>query len=484
MQIVAVDWDVGSARVAVAARRPTGAVLLRVAELACDTSPAALASKLREALPEVRWSKIQLVVALGGRQVGFRMLTLPPAPAAELPAMVQLMADREFGGGDGVVDFLPLLGADKNATQQPEAGAQRVLAARAPREAMAAAEELASGLGVACSRVVLRAAAAASFGVRLDAGLAHGDALVACPAGSAVDMAVTRDGSPVIIRSGSRSGFEASDQAAATREPAELRRTLTAAAMQLGRPVAATFSLVEPEGEAAARLAEAALQWRLPASDHAALPLAAAAAGAALDEAERARPVIDLLNPRRPTVDQTPRRRQALYGALAATLLLAVVWYCYDALAGYGRQIAEVKAKTAQQQSVTDRLADDVTISTAVDQWLATDVNWLDELETLSRQVRPVPLSEEDFPASDDLMLTGFSAAANQSRRGTGGQISLDALARTADGSTLLEQRVSGAGRSVRQGSLDQTGPGRYRWRLKPTIRVAPAEADPGGDAR
>lgn len=466
MQVVALDWDSDSVRVAVASSRPTGAVLSRVVSISLCDGDKTLIEELRAALPEVRWAKARLVVAVGGDRVGFRLLKLPPTPDNELPDMVQLMAEREFGGGDGVVDYIPLTGDASSS--------RTVLAARAGKKTLDAVHKLAEQLEATVSKVVLRACGAGSLASRLDETVRAGAVLVVAPAGpasssSGSDLVVLDDGLPAIIRT------------ARGESDADIRRTISAAAHQLGRPVSRTISFAEPDEGLAKQLQAAALRWRLPPSDSGAIAEAAGVVGVALDEAEKQTPVVDLLHARRAQVDPAPRRRQALMAGLAASLVLAIAWFGYRSLARYEDQTAELRERIAQENKAVEEMRDELDQVAAIDRWLADDVNWLDELEQLSRRMRPEPLSTKEFPEEEDVMLTLFTASAAPGRLSRGGTIALDAVAREASASTRLEQRLSDDSRQVEQGSLDQSGDGKYVWRLKPTVRITPPEEE---DAR
>ncbi|MEM6798173.1 MAG: hypothetical protein AAF589_01540 [Planctomycetota bacterium] len=464
MQVVAIDWDSDSARAAVALRRPSGGTLTRVVQLDAAGDAGELAGQLRDTLSEVKWSKARVLVVIGGDRVGFRLLKLPPTPDSELPDMVRLLAEKEFGSSDGVVDYVPLSG---DATTP-----RSVLAARAPQATLDAVARLTDALDTTAARIVLRACGAGSLAARLDESLSSVPALVAAPAGEASDLIVLDDGLPAIIRTAK------TDHQADAEVPVDVRRTLSSAAVQLGRPINRTFSFASPNREDANRLADAASKWRVAGDEAANIAGAAAVVGAVLDEADRVAPAIDLLAPRQATVDQTPRRTQLLYAGLAASIVLAVGWFGYRSIASLDGQIARVKQSTLEEKKVVQKLAPELKQVEAIDRWAATDVNWLDELEVLGRRMRPEPLSSKEFPADNDLMLSRFTATATQGRRGSGGSITLDAVARDADASTLLEERVSDDTRRVEQGSLDQSGQGKYRWRLKPTIRVTPATED------
>ena len=230
MHIIAIDWNSTSARAAVALRRPAGAELLGIASLDAVDSPQSLAEKIKQAFPEIRWPKVRFVVALGGEQVSFRLLTLPPAPEQELPDLVRLAAERELGGDGGVIDFVPLEG-DANTPH-------KVLVARITAQTQAAVESLAEMLGAtSVTRIVLRASSAASLVARMCDAFDQTSTLVVSPAGSMIDMAVYDQSQPRLLRT-ARKGSESDHD----ERGSEVRRTLSSAAVQIGNPISATLA--------------------------------------------------------------------------------------------------------------------------------------------------------------------------------------------------------------------------------------------------
>jgi len=471
MTIVALDWDQQSARVAVTQRRPTGIVLLRAVSLDLEGDETSLADRLQNALPEVRWSKTPLVVALGEESITLRLLKLPPVPDNELPSMVRMLAEREFGGDDGAIDFVPLSG---DATTQ-----RSVLAVRVRQKTLKSIERLAEKLETTVARIVLRSCAAASLAVRLDGSLANGTALVVASTGAGADLVALAEGLPALIRTARNDHASDEQESSGDGLAIDIRRTLSAASLQLGRGVSRVAALGTQSGSSSAEVLplveQAQSKWRLPASDVEAMKVAAGVAGAALDEADKTKPAIDLLHPRQATIDRTPLRRKLTYAGVAAACVALVVGQAYWSLASLERETSNLNASIGVIDKSLEEDEPHLARAAAVENWLETDMNWLDELEQLSRQVRPQPLTAKDFPASDDVMLTQLLAGASSGRNTAGGTLRLDAVAPNANAPTALEQRLRGPGREVTQGSLDQSGQGSYRWRFKPSIKLKPS---------
>lgn len=454
MTTVAIDWDGDSARVAVAEKSPSGPKLVRVAVVDDCGEVQRLASRLREALPEVRWSRAKLIASIGGERVAFRLLKLPPTPDRELPEMVRLVADKEFGAADeGVVDFVSVAG---DATSP-----RKVLAARASRATIQAYVDLADELDAGLVNLCLRACGASSLAKRLDPSLTAADCLLLAPAGGSTDLTVLVDGTPAMIRAGR--GDIPSDGS-------EARRTRSAAAVQLGKPVDRTVGFATAGGKGSLSLGS--LSASLPAAEAKEAISLVGAIGVAFDSVEQRRPEFDLLNPRQATRDASPRQRQRLLAGLAAASVLLGAYWGYDTLASYDRELQQLQAEVARVEQRTEKLQPLAKRAAEVELWLATDVNWLDEFEQLGRELRPETLDAEDYPADRDVMLTMLTGSASGGRLGRGGQISFEAVAKDPDAAEQVQRRMRDDRHIVEQGSLDKSGERPYVWRFKPTVRV------------
>ena len=101
--------------------------------------------------------KVTTLVGVGRDHVQMKLLTLPPAPADELPDLVRFQAEREFTalGTEAALDFIPLAGDAQTPHQ--------VLAVALSPAGLAEAREVCQLLDVEPDRIVLRACAAAAL---------------------------------------------------------------------------------------------------------------------------------------------------------------------------------------------------------------------------------------------------------------------------------------------------------------------------------
>ncbi len=151
---------VTKSRALLLASGPTGTNVAGAWAVSLTTSdPAGLSGKqigtrLAAAISGQASGKTTTIVGAGRDHVQMKLLSLPPAPADELPEMVRFQAEREFTalGTDAALDFIPLSGDAQTPHQ--------VLAIALSPAGMAEVRELCEPLGVEPDRVAIRACAA------------------------------------------------------------------------------------------------------------------------------------------------------------------------------------------------------------------------------------------------------------------------------------------------------------------------------------
>jgi hypothetical protein len=204
----------------------------------------------------------------------------------------------------------------------------------------------------------------------------------------------------------------------------------------------------------------------------------AAVMGMALGEADRRPPVVDFLNVRRRAAERKFTRQHgvALAAAVAVILLFGLVLWkrAHD----LSREIARIDADTAAKQSEFKQQQFDKMLAeaTSIERWLATDMNWLDELERFSRQWRPESLDSKKYPAAEDAVVTQLIAFRPPGNDAVGGRMAVQAVARSPQVVATLEARLRDEEHQVVTGGgkMDRTVPG-YVWSFPLTIDVLPA---------
>jgi hypothetical protein len=197
----------------------------------------------------------------------------------------------------------------------------------------------------------------------------------------------------------------------------------------------------------------------------------------ALSEADRRPPIVDFINVRKKAEPRQFTRTHALAAAAAAVLVLGFIGHMWLNYARVGSQLAEVRREIqslAQSRKQYDKV---ITSAEAVERWLATDVNWLDELEQLGRRVRPKTFAEKDYPVNDDVVITHLTLVRPQGNQAEGGRLDLQAVAKTQDAVHKLESRLSDAAHRVEAGGgqQDSTVPG-YKWGFNLSVHVNRSE--------
>lgn len=438
---------------------PTKAGGLRFAESAIVDrldDPTKQAETLTQGLKALLGGRVELLVALGPEDLRVKRLPAPPAPPEELPAIVALQAAREAGADaeDLVVDFLPPADAADGPTETFVAWADRITIEHW--------QEVATKLGGKLVAVTPRPLATLSLVSVTEASLP----LLVSRAGDAIDFAATTAGEPTLLRSAHLG--EGGDAAAGR----ELSRTLL------------SFPDAEPRILHSSATADGdSIDWSKIANQFGAEPAAlqgleaTAALGLAYGYATGTTPSLNLADPRRPPVAETGRRRQVLLVATAATVLLAGGWMAYERVADLDRQIESKRAEIAEAEKAVEAFEPYRERVAAIDAWRVSDVTWLDEIERLGRQLRPVTLDGKDFPEDADVRVSQLRATALAGRGESGGKIELTATARSSS-TRELEARLRDDTHPVEPISIAENPAGdAYRFDYTALLR-SPAATD------
>ncbi|MEX2559658.1 MAG: hypothetical protein WD403_07070, partial [Pirellulales bacterium] len=131
-RLLALEWDSREVRFAVALAKAGQSVIEHAfavplparLEGQASLGDTRTAESIGQALASLRLGRAETLVAVGRASIELKQLTLPPAPADELPDMVRFQAMREFTSlAEGwPLDFLPL-GAGTDGPRQVLAAA-------------------------------------------------------------------------------------------------------------------------------------------------------------------------------------------------------------------------------------------------------------------------------------------------------------------------------------------------------------------------
>ena len=479
-RILAIDWDRLEARALLLQSGATGTSILGAWAVPLSSDDGAtptgkqIGQSLSAELAGQSTSGAITIVGVGREQVQMKLLSLPPAPPEELPELVRFQAEREFTslGSEAALDFIPLVG-DATTPYQ-------VLAAALTGEGVREVREICEALGVEPDRITLRATAAASFVARRTAGNRIEVLLVANRLTDEADLTALVGEQVVLVRTVRIS--DPSDAAGRTRTLAgEIRRTVAAvrqqsSEQQVGRVVLCGHaSETDVASSMAAELGLAVEVFDVSAQAPAGFTTVklstestsrfAAALGMALGEADRRAPVLDFLNIRRRVTERRFSRLHALAAAAVAFLVLALGVQFWRQSTEPARELREVNAELASLDNQNKQYAKVTKQAGQIDRWLATDVNWLDELDRFSRQWRPTPLDSKEYPAAEDAVVTQLTVKRPPSLNATGGILDLKAAAKSPAAIAAVETRLRDANHRVATGSVkqDRTVPGYER---------------------
>lgn len=474
-RLLALEWDAREARLAVG--RTTGKEVVVESALAVELGPEddasgdSVGSRLTAALAERGIGNCDILAAVPRGKTELRVLQIPPAPDEELPDMVRFQALRQFSslGEDWPLDFVKLESEDQEQVHF-------LAAALAPK----IVEEIQDSCG-AChapaKKLILRPFATASLFNRRD-----GDArccLLVEVLSQEVDLTVLVDGQVVFLRS-----VRLSAENLSMALVGEIRRTIAAAQNQLGEHRIEAVTLVGTEGEYAelrATLADqldqevqlldpfagtelgSSLRGNLP--EHPARY--AALLGMLHDEAEGRAHGIDFLNPRRKPEPPDPRRRYAILGTAAVALLVIMIGGVWLYLNSFEKRIKKLDADSANLDSAVesaDALRGEVD---EIGKFIASDVNWLDEMYELSEELPPAEETVID-KANFTWLASGI------------GQMTLDGRYSDSDVIKDIETDLRDSRhRRVEGGdTLPDEGQPDYPWACKITIDVEPSKTE------
>jgi Tfp pilus assembly protein PilN len=348
--------------------------------------------RFRETIKAAGIGPAPLLVCLGRDRVIFKEIKIPVVPPHEEPNVVKFQAQKEFTeSGDVVLDYTPLGVTGNNE--------KRVLVAAAKKEAVAASKKLAEAAGLKLVAITPRPfATLAGLNQAFATGLVPkpanpDDAIALLVRGDKWgEFTVSRNG--VILQSRSLAGPALTNETALL---GEIRRTLAVHSNQnLSQPVTAVY-VAEPDSPGGLR---ERLQNALSFPVHAYEPVvgvslpdgplgtyAGLAGMFALRGAAPELP-INFAAPRHPKPPRDPGKRLLLLvgaGLGAFAVLLLIVGLVQ--LTSKNRKLAALQKQKNTLESQLHTFDADAKRIKALDEWSATEVNWLDELYDITARV-------------------------------------------------------------------------------------------------
>lgn len=361
-------------------------------EIAEQESPKTLGQRLRAELQKQGLGKGDADLILNRRAVELREIALPPAPDEELPDLLKYSARNEFAAVNDAwcLDFVPL--------SDDPAKSRQVLAGALSPQLLAEYKTLGEAAGLRIQRILLRPFCVAQAVVpaasrpvlivhsdrtALDLTLASGGRVwmtrtvkLQDPAGPGRVDPIVREVLRSMMLAQRTAGGREPAQAVLIAPGSEWQLLADALSEKLSIPVKSWQELDDRGGLSRGLNIESADEYL-------------AHYGAALGSMGRGWPTVDFGNPRRRVEKQTDYRRMALWGGLAAILLLAAGAMAWLTLSSQTEKIQSLAARQAELKKANDDAGVDQIVGEVelVDQWARDNINWMEELKQVSERL-------------------------------------------------------------------------------------------------
>lgn len=478
-RLLALEWDAHEARVVVARTRGRDIVVEHA--FAVELAPrdpgqtfadVSVGERIASALAARNVTRCETFVAVGRANIELRQLTLPPSPPDELPELVRFQALRQFTGigDDWPLDFIDLEAGDPDSMS--------VLAATVSPEMVEQIKQTCQAGDLTPRRLVMRPFAAASLLRRHDAASEQPCRLMVDLLADEADLTVLVNQQVALVRTVRLPATE--DVTVQSRALlGEIRRTVAAAHNQL-RDQRVEQVVVCGDGQEQAMISElikdelgqevgsfdpfegvqlrAELRAHKPPHSGRFAPLL----GLLLDEAQGAGHAIDFLHPRQKAAPPNRRRRNLLVAGVTVAAIFAAVFAGWSRLNSLDADIQRLAGRQEGLKKAVATAEQRSTEAGAVEEFLESDIPWLDELYRLS----------EDMPPPEEVIVTQLTLS---TRQPNGGQMVLDAYTRDYDGVQALERALRASDRRVfGSGTGEDPRRDKYPWRAKETVTIEP----------
>lgn len=422
---LAIEWDSHSLRMVVGRQRGSSVVVEQalhfpLAKAGEEAEKGSLESKVGRLLSEQISAhgigKLPTIIGVNRSSIELQMVAVPPVPDDELPDIVRYQAMRECTnlGEDGTVDFVKLPPSDD--------GKLRVQAAAISAKQLNSIQKICNQAQVQPQSYAVRSFGAAYLAASQSrfSGISF---LLIENLGEHAELTVVCKTDVLLTRSTRIPGDPGSEHARQFLQ-GEIRRTMLAAqAKSLSEPISQIVILGDPQDAVAWK----SLGEQLKVSVDFLAPLAAehvtssadvasevssqmgALVGMLLEDAATHHPSIDLLNPRRRPDPPDRRRLYTLAGLAAASIVLVIGYVLYSGVSSRDTEIADLKAEIAKLKNTNKPLVEAEQEVVEIDDWLAADVQWLDEFYRMS----------EKLPSADELIVSRIHMQPGSSRGGT-----------------------------------------------------------------
>jgi Tfp pilus assembly PilM family ATPase len=477
-RLIALEWDAKEARVAIGHTRGGGGVTIDQVFVVPlpqreegSTAEPVIGGVLAKALADHGVSRSEAIVAVGRANIELRFLSTPPVPEEELPDVVRFQAVRQFTtlADDWPLDFVPL---GPNAD-----GGMNVLAAAIAPDLLKQIQKDCTTAGVTIGKLVLRPFAAAGLiKATSDDGKCR---MIVDLLRDEADLTVLIGSQVIFPRTVRLPAVEGEILARALLN--EGRRTMIAAQNQLGgRRVeeviifgdgqhhASLKPLLEKELTLPVHLVDPfeRVEWADPKAKKPEYPgTFAPLVGMMLDEASATAPTIDFLHVRKKPAPPNRRRRYLTVAAAVAAVLLLGFGVIQWQLWSLDSELDTLRTKRFKQDKLAKESVKPIKDAESLDAFAAGDVNWLDELATLSTRL----------PPADNALVSEMTIQVMP--KGGGGIIKFVGHTDTSERVAQLEDSLRDKQHNV-SGKIIAQDPDRewLQWAFDETLTVAPPQ--------
>ncbi len=359
----------------------------------------ALAEHLRQNSIQVQ----RLVVLLSRPELELFTLTLPPADASELPALVASEIEQQIGEADEspVIDFhvVPSTANPTDATAAAASNGVQVLAFALPIAVQQRLQSQVSGAGFRIAAICSRHLS--PLGVLRRKHVPEGTPAVSVHlyAGEA-ELAICRGSEPVLLRS-IRVNLEEPSQVAEQillesqrclallpHEFTELPfnwfiYTTCEAAWQVAQ------ALDDHDQQIAIQPVDPLIGWEVesPNDSSAQLKFATAANSGAAWEYLNGELPVDFLSPKKPPKAANPTIRWVAIAVAAALVLVTGVSFALSDVSQLRTEVQTLQGELEGTQKVTAKFKEKADQVAAIENWLSDQVDWVAELNQLSKRL-------------------------------------------------------------------------------------------------
>ena len=186
--------------------------------------------------------------------------------------------------------------------------------------------------------------------------------------------------------------------------------------------------------------------------------------GLLVDEAAESPHAIDFLHPRKRPAPPNNTRRNVLVAIAALAACAALIALVVVKLIDLDKEIAAKRVQTRELKEDVEAAEVSQRHQSKVQEFVDSDITWLDELSDLSEQL----------PPAEDIIVTQLNFA---TRTPAGAQIIVDGFAKESEQVTHVRDSLRSGGRSIiSMGEQDDPRGKEYHWLFKETVLIEPGE--------